>query len=251
MACGAAWGHCSSDDPAAQMRNVVAGLDVLVSGITWGGTKYPAAIDTGLKDFEIVANNHPQSKIFFAGQSAGAWLAAIVAVTPQNKLAQRLAGAISFYGPLDLPTLWQREQWGKINSPRGPIIYAMPGPSPFGQLPGCDNCNDAYPAGDAWFWNVTNESDTKNDPHMTACSLASPYHYFTPDSPAMFITQGSEDGIIGQYHGVSQARRMYNKLHGRPQDFVLECPGLAHGYRFDSSCTESGLRAWINATLHS
>jgi len=238
VACGNAWGPCSSENPSKQMERVIAGLAIKVVGITWGGVKWEQAFTEGMAALQSVSRAiGPTGKIIFAGQSAGSWLSSIVAIKSHSS---QMAGFISFYGPLDLPTLWQKNEWGKINSPRGPILYVMP----WG-IPGCDNCNDPFPRGDSWFWNISNPNDPRNEKHMIDANEASPYKFFNDASPAMYVTQGLEDGIIGQYRGVSQARRMYNKLNGRSQDVLIECPNYAHGYEFTSPCTSSSLRRFI------
>jgi acetyl esterase/lipase len=239
VACGNAFGPCTSEDEVTQMAQVVAGLGIPIVRHDWGGTKWPQA--------RMQAWNHLRQigcrRIIFAGRSAGAWVAAISAADAPADVPA-VAGVVSFYGPLDTPTLWQRDQWGKTNSPRGPIKYMMP----WG-LPGCTNCNDPFPAGDAWYWNVNDENDPTNDPHMVEAAGASPYHYLDNTSPPLFLTQGSEDGIIGQYGGVSQARRMWRKLGGRTQDQLVECSGYPHGYGFNAPCTRTALRQWICDTL--
>eukprot|EP01121_Diplochlamys_sp_Union-15-3_P018657 TRINITY_DN6847_c0_g1_i2.p1 TRINITY_DN6847_c0_g1~~TRINITY_DN6847_c0_g1_i2.p1 ORF type:complete len:282 (-),score=25.76 TRINITY_DN6847_c0_g1_i2:22-867(-) len=249
VACGNAFGPCESKEPVLDMEKVVEGLGFSVVGVNWGGEKYTKELENAIAEFERVAQKHPNARILYAGQSAGSWLAAMVALFPNNSMRHRINGVISFYGPLDLPTLWQRDQWGKINSPRGPILYMMPYPSPFGEVPGCDDCNDLFPQGDNWFWNVTNPIDPKNDIHMIACNIASPYNYFDIQSPPIFFSQGLEDGIIGQYLGISQARRMYSKLGGRLTDYLQECPTYPHGYPYSSPCTAEPLRKWIISTL--
>jgi hypothetical protein len=241
-ACGNAFGACSSGDDAKQMANVVAGLGVQVVAYNWGGSKWQPQYNAALKKVEQLSCGGKR-KIMFSGRSAGGWLAAIVG-TRSTSAANRVAGFISYYGPLDLPTLWQKDQWGKQNSPRGPIKYMMP----WG-LPGCTDCSDPFPQGDAWTWNVDDENDPSNHPKMTEAALASPYHYFNESSPPMFATQGTEDGIIGQYGGISQAERMYRKLGGRAQDRYVKCQGVAHGYAFNAGCAKAQLRQWICSTL--
>jgi hypothetical protein len=80
---------------------------------------------------------------------------------------------------------------------------------------------------------------------MIAASAGSPYTYFTNESVPIFASQGLQDGIIGQYGGVTQARRMIEKNGHRTQDMLVECPAYAHGYPFTSSCTSKALRQWL------
>jgi len=240
VACGNAWGPCESASPSNQMRQVTKGLNIEVVPVTWGGVKWEKAYAEGHRVVKKVSERiGPTGKIMYAGQSAGAWLSSIVP-TREEKKKYNFVGFISLYGPLDLPTLWQKNQWGKINSPRGPILYVMP----WG-IPGCDNCNDPFPEGDSWFWNTTNPEDPKNNARMKQANLASPYHYFKKDSPAFFAAQGLQDGIIGQYQGVTQARRMIDKLN-RTEDVLVECPTLAHGFPFTHPCVRDKLRDFIS-----
>jgi len=116
-------------------------------------------------------------------------------------------------------------------------------------IEGCTNCNMSFPEGDAWYWNTSDEKEARNHEKMRDLSLAGPFHFLHSQSPPLFLTQGSEDGIIGQYKGVSQTRRTYLKLGSRQQDTLLDCPTLPHGYGFDDACTRTALRNWICATL--
>jgi len=241
VACGNAFGPCTSNGPVQQLQAVVKGLpSIEFYPVTWGGVKWNYSLATGVKYLEKVKCSATKP-VLYAGQSAGAWLASLIGVLAPNAVD----GIISFYGPLDLPTLWQKDEWGKTNSPRGPILYAFP----WG-YPGCDNCNDPFPQGDSWFWNTTNEQDPRNYPLLNQAMVASAYHYFNASTPPTFATQGLDDGIIGQYGGVTQARRMLYKYGAlRAGDYLQEIPGYAHGYQFNDPATTQVLRNWIIQTL--
>jgi len=242
VACGGGFGACTSAAEVTQMRAVLQGLDVEIVRLDWGGTKFEPAWQLAQQTVAKVKTT-PDRKVLFAGRSAGGWLAAYSGARPRSN-ATAIDGSISLYGPLDLPTLWQNGQWGKLNSPRGPLLFMMP----WG-IPGCTNCNMSFPEGDSWFWNVNDEKDPKNHPKMADLNIAGPFHFLTSASSPFFVTQGSEDGIIGQYKGLSQSRRAFTKLGGRRQDQLVDCPGLPHGYGFDEPCIRAALRNWICATL--
>ena len=155
-----------------------------------------------------------------------------------------IAGVVSFYGPLDLSTLWQRDQLGKTTSPRGPLKFFMPW-----DLKGFTNCSDSFPAGGAWYYNVDDENDPRNDSHMLQLSEASPTYYANSSSSPHFLSQRAEDGMIGQYKSLSQASRMYTELGQRAKDRLIECPGRPDGYGFNDVCTVKVLRLWRCRTL--
>jgi len=237
FACGAAFQHCTNQSAANQMKQVVSGLPVTVVNLEWGGVKWEQAFNEGVRIAQQTRQRiGPNGKLIFSGQSAGAWLAAMVGTRTQF-----VDAIVSFYAPLDLPTLWQKNQWGKQMSARGPIMFMMPwGVSCPSNNPFC-----TYPAGDTWFWNTTNPNDPKNEAHMVQANNASPYSTFVSTSPPLYGAQGLEDGVIGQHNGVTQARRMINKLGNRRVDVLVECPGYAHAFSFNSPCTSNSLRNFI------
>jgi acetyl esterase/lipase len=241
VTCGNAFGRCSSAPEVGLMQAALAGFRVQVVAHNYAGGKYPAPREAMVSTLRSAqCGNRP---IFVAGRSAGAWTAAIGGLVAQEQ-GLEVAGIVSYFGPLDLATLWQRGEWGKVNSPRGPINLLMP----WG-FPGCDNCNLIFPKGDAFYFDVNNDNDPRNNPLMMQALAASPIHYVNPNSPPLFLTQGTNDGIIGQYDGESQAERLYLRAGARPQDSLVICPGYAHGYNYAEPCTTAALRAWFNEAL--
>jgi hypothetical protein len=242
LVCGNAFGSCDSDGLVSEMSDVLQDDSVTLIPVTWGGVKWDTSLSSpnSQKVLEPVlsaiqkARDQGARKVLVAGESAGAWAAALAG------LIVPVDGIVSFYGPLDLPTLWQRSEWGKINSPRGPILLLMP----WG-YPGCDNCNNPFPTGDGpdYYYDVNNPNDPNNSPLMLQLLKASPYYYFSTSSPPVFATQGGQDGIVGRYNGESQADHFVSKVGVRLQDQVVLCPPLAHGYPFDETNSNCGSRS--------
>ncbi len=73
------------------------------------GVKWNYSLATGMKYLHEVKCSAIRP-VIFAGQSAGAWLASLVGVL----FPHAVDGIISLYGPLDIPTLWQKDEWGKV-----------------------------------------------------------------------------------------------------------------------------------------
>ena len=96
---------------------------------------------------------------------------------------------------------------------------------------------------------MNDASDPKTDRHIKDLISEDPYSHVTAATPPFFMTQGTEDGIIGAYHGISQAERMFHRLGDRAQDQLLICPGYEHGFAFDAPCTITALRSWFVKTL--
>ena len=63
VACGNAFGPCTSNSPVKQMQAIVAGLPVTVVGLTWGGKKWEGALAQGVSLLKSVAQRFPNSKV--------------------------------------------------------------------------------------------------------------------------------------------------------------------------------------------
>jgi hypothetical protein len=242
VTCGNAFASCSSEDEVGLMEAALHGISVQVVAHNYAGGKYPAPVNAMIQTLRSAqCGNRP---IILAGRSAGGWAAAMGGLIGAND-GLNVAGIVSYFGPMDLATLWQQNEWGARTSPRGPINLLMP----WG-FPGCDNCNNPFPQGNAFYYNVNDPNDPENSPYMIQALHASPIYYLNAESPPMFLTQGTDDGIVGQYRGQPQASRMYYAAGARPEDKLVICFGFAHGYNYANKCDTVDFREWFVQTIN-